>query len=183
MCMSCYLFVNASENDISNSYFTAGGVMNDKLKILMQNDNYYKEGMAFINNGNKVDTVKKDVETKLDIKVSYTVPRWGDAYNSFKKSVAVNKNPISAFLALHIINSYLGKKDYINDYKNFSQFLYENDKGICDAYINYGSIFDEGLMEKRDVVKAREIYEQGLKRACTSGWKKQIIESKLWALK
>lgn len=177
------LSINATETDISNSYFVAGGVMNDKIKILMQNDNYYKEGIAFINNGNKVDTVKKDVETKLDIKVSYTIPKWGDAYNSFKKSVAVNKNPISAFLALHIINSYLGKKDYINDYKNFSQFLYENDKGICDAYINYGSIFDEGLMEKRDIVKAREIYEQGLKRACTNGWKKQIIESKLWALK
>lgn len=179
----CTIMINAAETNIADSYFKSGGVMNEKLKNLLQADTHYKDGVLFINNGNTVNTVKKDVETKLDINVSYTVPKWGEAYNSFKKSVEVNKNPISAFLALHIINSYFGKKDYINDYKNFSQLLYENEKGICDAYINYGSIFEEGLMEKKDLAKAKSIYEQGLKEACTSGWKKQIIESKLWALK
>lgn len=175
--------LNSAETDISNSYFNAGGILNDRLRSLIQTDVYYKEGLSFINNGNTVNTVKKDVETNMDINFSYTVPKWGDAYNSFKKSVTVNNNPISAFLGLHIINSYLGKKDYINDYKNFSQLLYENEKGICDAYINYGSIYEEGLMEKKDLVKAKAIYEEGLNKACTSGWKRQIVESKLWALK
>ena len=123
-----------------------------------------------------------DPETKNKFKYKKVIPKWSKAYEFKVKSVTINKNPISAFIGLHILNTFGNKKNNLKDFVLFSKVLYA-EKTMCDAYLNYGMILEKGILEKKNLKNALKVYEEGEANACNEGWKKQVIGSKIWYLK
>lgn len=175
--------LNAKNVGIEDGYFGAGGEKTKELKELLEKDEFFKLGNNALINGKKVDIEKKDVETKMPTKYKFNLPDWNTAYLNFKKSADKYKNPVSAYACVYAINTIYGKKDLLVDYKKYSEILYESSKDMCDSYLNYAAIFQDGILGKKDNKKAEEILKEGLKSACSKGWKRQVVESKIWSLK
>ena len=176
----------SAEEKISNfekAYYSSGEKPTKKLKALLKKDIYFQKAIESFNKGNGVKKQFKDVETGKVHTREINAPRWDDAYGYFIKSAQEYKNPISAFSGLNIINSFVGKKNALKNYKLFTQILYEKGKNNCEAYLNYAEIYIDGIYEKQDKKRAASILEEGLKGACSKGWKKQVVMSKLWGLR
>lgn len=106
------------------------------------------------------------------------MPDYNNALKTLKECALSNKNPIAAWEALFVMNSYSNLKEPQSreDYKKISQILYD-DKS-CDGYIGYGDVFSKGIAQDINQKKAIEIYKEGL-TLCSDSWHKVVLEMRI----
>lgn len=178
------LKLNAKDLDFKKLYFENGGGKETKeLLEIFDNDKYYIKAVAALQNTLSPNKILKDVETNKPLNYNIKLPDWGNAYENFKLSVKKYDNPVSAYAGLYIINTLIGKSRALSDYKMFTISLYKHNKSNCQSFINYAEIYSEGILQKKNKMKAISVLEDSLKNVCSKGWEKQVVQSKLWALK
>lgn len=170
-------------DELYNNYMLSGGKVTTELNELIKNDEYYQNAVAEIKNPKVEKKEAKDPESMRLMQVDIKKIDWNRVYENLLKSNDTYQNPISAYYGVYIINKYMGQVNKLDEYKKFSETLYKKEKNMCQSFINYGAIFEKGLGSPINVFKAIEVYEEGLKFTCKDGWQKQVIESKLLALK
>lgn len=179
-----------ANNDYYEAYKEASQLSDDALSKFVKDENY-KTGIKYITD-NKFFESKKvnkaDVETEKGI-VKFEeifIPDYNKALNFFNQSAEKSNNPISSYIGSYIIQNYtnLQNPEYLKMFVEFSKIMYNQEVKICQAYLNFGSIFENGYFEKKDENKAIEIYELGLKDdKCKKGWISSVLNSKILSLK
>lgn len=187
--MLCTLLIsigiaNADELDsLYMNYISAGGKITPEISEILKKDIYYQKALEEMKNPKDTKNEIKDPEALRMLQLNIKNIDWNVVYNNLILSNKEYKNPISSFYGVYIINKYMGQVNKIEDYRNFSETLYEKEKDMCQSYLNYGAIFEKGFGSPINYTKAISIYEEGLKKTCKDGWQKQVIESKLLSLK
>lgn len=153
------------------------------LDELLKKDDKYKLGILQLTNKDYMGdaTVKQgDPHSSTEPKdIQVKVPNFHKAYENFKLSYAKYQNPLSSFILTSLIKTSYGTKNKLEDFAKYSKINYENK--LCSGYIDYGESLQRGYFQKVDLVKAKEVYEEGIEN-CKTSWYGAIISSKLLSL-
>lgn len=175
---------NASYDKTITNFKKSGGKETKELLSLIETDKYYKKGVDYLENPEFIETreVKfqdpEDKNKKVET-IQQKLPNWPKALAEFSKSFDTYKNPISAYTSLHIIKTLYTKDQYLKEFSKFSKYLYENEKNICTAYIDYGEVLEKGYYQKIDLAAANKVYMEGFQKPECTGWYKNILGSKI----
>jgi hypothetical protein len=123
------------------------------------------------------DGPKRTVEigtNKMDV-IDYR-----SALDGFEESAFKENNPMSAYAALHIIDSFSIKQDVQK--KNKLVKILNETQDFCIARIWWGDLYYRGVNEKIDKKKAHEIYSTIDPSTCND-WQKNVLFSRLNATK
>lgn len=176
----------AYSNDFLMSFYNAGGHKTTKLEKLLKKDLYYKNVEKALTQKEEREFKYKDVETKNEKTFTTKVINWKYVLEQSIKSVDSYNNSVSAFIGLHVLKTFypLNNKNDENSkrFLQFSKMLYENEKEMCQSYLDYADVYMKGLASAIDYNRAYSIYKEG-QQYCKKGWHKNIVESKLWYLK
>lgn len=183
------LVIAEQYNPYESTYKKMSGVSKEKLKMLM-NDTNYKEASSYMYDSIKMKNKKisgRDPENIKDATTFKTVkvPNFETALRYYEKSVESTGNPLSAYSGIYIIDKFVGKHNfnYVKKYKKFAKALYQDENRICQAYVAYGSVFEKGLDNRKNIRKAIDIYRKGEKdKKCNNSWEMNIFASKVWTL-
>jgi len=151
----------------------------------------YLEAKTYITDRSKYYKAQKtlgtDPHTPEGVKtITVLLPNWPKVFDAFYKSAIDEQNPISAFMGITILRSYLGKLNkgvMLDKRKALAKILF--DSNICQGYIEYGDIFAYGIATKVDYKKAYEIYSQG-QEICKSiphTWYTTVLTMKMLRVK
>jgi hypothetical protein len=153
----------------------------EQTKKLLE-DKCFISANGFIYDANKqisVEVISGDPHDKSTQKTRYKkIPDYKNALNTLGNCIKENNNPVAAWEALFIINSYIGLdiKENGEIYKNASKILY--DEKSCDGILNYGDIHSKGISIKPDKQKALKIYKDG-SAICNSDWHKIVFDMRI----
>ncbi|WP_418181228.1 hypothetical protein ACNSOL_12025 (plasmid) [Aliarcobacter lanthieri] len=181
--------VNPTYNSYYEAYKQASGLDDDKLAKFTSDENY-KLGMKHLVDETFFDTKKinktKMYSEELPNFQEVFVPNYNKALKYFDDSARETNNPISSYVGSYIIQSYTNMQnlEYLKMFVDFSKIMYTQEIKICQAYLNYGSVFENGYLTKKDESAALSIYEEGLQDAkCQKGWISSVLNSKILSLK
>lgn len=185
--MLCTASLHA-EYKYTDNFYKQGGGHSKKLDKLLKSDAHYIKANGYLENPTsmKIKTINAVDPENKKAKSNYKeikVPRYDKALKEFVQSVKQYNNPVSAYTGLMIINLTLPSNTMLKERKLFSKTLYEKEKNICEGYLQYGRVFEEGILTKVDKEKAISIYEEGMKKACKDGWQQSVLSGKIWTLK
>ncbi|MGB0989268.1 MAG: hypothetical protein ACPGUI_00410 [Halarcobacter sp.] len=173
-----------SKNSYIQSFFDNGGEINQNIKNLLDNDEFFKQANDYLTNQDDMSKKEIDVsdpEVKGDKKMrTKYFPNWHKAMPLFIKSVEVYDNPISAYQALYIYNTVYGRNKNVKAFGNMSEVLYKKEKKMCESYLYYGETLTKGYGRKSNFEEALKIYKEAQDvEKCTTGWIKNVIASKI----
>ncbi len=178
-----------TEFKFAKNYFHNGGVNTAQIQKIMNDDIYFQNGNQFLQNPSMMSNVTVDTKDPEDKNapskmVQTSLPNWPKALEQFKKSVELHNNPVSAYQGLHIIKTAYGKNYQLKYFSSFSEVLYNNEKNICEAYIDFGETLEKGYYRKKDLKRAYQVYTEGLEvENCKKGWHLNILSAKQWNLR
>jgi hypothetical protein len=176
-----------SQDEIKNSKFeknfiSQGGKITPEIEEILKKDFYFKNAVIALEKEFVKKTIKfKDPENPNVVKTAFveSIPNYVKAYDEIKLSVSKFKNPLSAYLGLHLIKTVYGKNTQLKQFRDFSTLLYKSQKDICSAYIDYGETLENGYYSKSDLPLAKKVYKEGLSREnCKKGWYFNVLASK-----
>lgn len=175
---------NAAFDKTITNFKKSGGKETKELLTLLESDKFYKKGVDYLENPEFIETKEvkfqdpEDKNKKIET-IQQKLPNWPKALAEFTKSFDANKNPVSAYTSLHIIKTLYPKDQFLKEFSKFSKYLYENEKNICSAYIDYGEVLEKGYYQKSDSVAALKVYKEGFQKPECSGWYRNILGSKI----
>ncbi len=175
---------NATFDKTITNFKKSGGKETKELLTLLESDKFYKKGVDYLENPEFIETKEvkfqdpEDKNKKVET-IQQKLPNWPKALAEFTKSFDANKNPVSAYTSLHIIKTLYPKDQFLKEFSKFSKYLYENEKNICSAYIDYGEVLEKGYYQKSDSATALKVYKEGFQKPECSGWYRNILGSKI----
>lgn len=107
------------------------------------------------------------------------MPNYPKAIASLAESVRKTGNPIAAYEGSMIINTYLGLKfkNAKTMQKMFTEALYR--ERTCEGFLNKGKSLMYGTLEKKNLTKAKQVLEEGIKRCKGVSFYEMAISSKM----
>lgn len=146
----------------------------------------FKEALTYFTDSSKLYQGERAIADPHSRKAHKTetvqLPNWPEIFKVYSKSATEEKNPVSAFYALHIMRSYLGSTrdgEKLQKRHALAKTLYE--ANICQGFIEWGDVHAEGIATRVDFAKANEIYTQGLPtcKALGNAWQSTVIQMKI----
>jgi tetratricopeptide (TPR) repeat protein len=174
--------------DIKEIFTAQGGKLTPELQKLLKDDQHYFMAVKYLTDEEymaKTTVLVGDPEDKINkpIEKEQAIPEYNKALKELKKSVQRYDNQVSAFYGLYIIKSFFGKSTKLQEFRDFSKLLYEKEKEICEAYIDYGETLEKGYYTRVDKQKALEVYKEAEKiEKCMQGWYASVIGAKIYNL-
>jgi len=139
----------------------------------------------------KVKESLRLIETKASVILpspegdkSVEMPQWQKSYDIALSEAKEADNPIAAFIAMYALKTIWGEQRKPEDYELLAKTLYAH--SLCEGYVSYGKVFESGIVENKNLTKAKEIYEEGLKK-CKVSFYPDVLNSAIarveWAQK
>jgi hypothetical protein len=176
--------ISFANSDYIENFYKNGGKRTPDLEKLITVDKNLNNAISYLEDQSKMITMDVDF-TDPEIKNApknikkQTLPDYINSLKEFKKSFDKYKNPISAYDGIYLIKTIFGKNKEIEYFNKFSKALYETQKDICISYIDYGEVLQNGFFQKKDLLKALEVYKEGLANKSCNGWQKNILAGKI----
>lgn len=145
-----------------------------EIRALIRSDDNYKEASELLYDKSKHLDTKSFVDPEYKYgkeQPGIGIPNYPEIVIVLEKSVKATSNPISAFIGIYIIQTYLGGDNPQNKklLNFFSDTLYEYK--TCEGYLTKGELTYRGTEGKRgDRAMALEIYEEGYKQCRGVGY-------------
>jgi hypothetical protein len=183
--LALFLATSMFAMSIQELYIAQGGEITPKLQQLLKDDQHYIKAEQYLTNKNfmKESVIKVGDPENLKqkpVEKKQLIPDYENALKEFEKSVQKYQNQVSAFYGIYLIKSFFGKSSKLEDFKNFSQLLYEKEKQICEVYIDYGETLENGYFSKVDTTKALEVYKSGFAiRQCKESWFNSVLSGRI----
>lgn len=114
-------------------------------------------------------------------KTIITVPNFKEALKNLKESYANTTNPLSAYVAMHIIKTAFGKNTSLEDFAKYSKVLYDNK--LCTGFLDYGETVEKGYFQTADKKRALAIYKEGFEKCKDMGWYANVLSAKILSTK
>jgi hypothetical protein len=166
------------------NFYSNGGSKTLELEKLIANDKNLSNAIAYLEEPSKmiimnVDFTDPEVKNAPKNIIKQTLPDYVNALKEFKQSFDKHKNPISAYNGIFLIKTIFGKNKEIEYFNKFSKLLYESQKNICISYIDYGDVLQNGLYQKKDLIKALQVYKEGVENPNCTSWQKNVLAGRI----
>lgn len=184
--ISLYAQNNFENSKFKQSFIDNGGELTPELMSIINKDAHFNSAILYLekNLTTKTITFTDPENPKIEKKLEQIMPDYDKAYEEVKNSVNKYKNSASAYLGLHLIKTLFGKNKQLKEFKEYSELLYSKQKEICSVYIDYGETLEKGYYGKANIKRAKEVYEEGLKKKkCQEGWYFNVLSAKYETLK